>query len=240
MKEIKILFQSFNEGIDMYKNIKFKGKKLIPILLIIILFILYRLAGEQFSSFLIKILKSPLNKNVFTDKFIRIIVKIFMFIIYFYTYKFIVLATLSPFMSIMSEKCEEEYEGRSYKFGITKNIKFILRAFGLSIVNFAIEMFFTFFFFIMGVFLPFKLVFYIFTIIIQSFFIGYSFVDFAYERKEWGIRESIKNSFSNFIILSILGLLFLMFFNIPIIGVIYGPFYFTIVGTLYVIKKNKK
>jgi CysZ protein len=240
MKEIKILFQSFNEGIDMYKNIKFKGKKLIPILLIIILFILYRLAGEQFSSFLIEILKSPLNKNVFTDKFIRIIVKIFMFIIYFYTYKFIVLATLSPFMSIMSEKCEEEYEGRSYKFGITKNIKFILRAFGLSIVNFAIEMFFTFFFFIMGVFLPFKLVFYIFTIIIQSFFIGYSFVDFAYERKEWGIRESIKNSFSNFIILSILGLLFLMFFNIPIIGVIYGPFYFTIVGTLYVIKKNKK
>lgn len=240
MKEIKILFQSFSEGIDMYKSLKFRGKKLIPILLIIILFIVYKVVGDQFSLFLIKLLKNPLNTNVFTDKFIQIVVKIFMFIIYFYTYKFIVLAALSPFMSLISEKCEEEYEGRSYQFGIAKNFKFIMRALGLSTLNFAVEMFFTFFFFIMGVFLPFKLVFYIFTIIIQSFFIGYSFIDFAYERKEWGIKESFKKSFKSFIILSIIGFLFLMFFNIPIIGVIYGPFYFTIVGTLYVIKGSKE
>ena len=41
MNEIKIVFQSFVEGVDLYKKLKFRGKKLIPLSLMLILFLTY-------------------------------------------------------------------------------------------------------------------------------------------------------------------------------------------------------
>ena len=46
MKEIKIVFQSFVEGVDLYKKVKFKGKKLIPLSLMLILFLTYMFLGD--------------------------------------------------------------------------------------------------------------------------------------------------------------------------------------------------
>ena len=51
MKEIKIVFQSFVEGVDLYKKVKFKGKKLIPLSLMLILFLTYMFLGDKFSEF---------------------------------------------------------------------------------------------------------------------------------------------------------------------------------------------
>lgn len=237
MKEIKLFLKSFNEGIDVYKKINFKGKKLIPITIIILLFLSYKLLGNIFTNFLVDLLKNHFKIGIFTDKFIHIAIKIFIFIIYFYTYKFLVFGILSPFLSVLSEKTENYYLEKEYTFSFMQNIKFIFRAIGISFINFAIEMTFTIFFFFLGIFLPFKLVFYFLTLIIQGFFIGYSFMDFTLERRELGIKESIRKTSKDFVSISLMGIIFLLFFNIPIIGIIYGPFYFTIVGTLYSIEK---
>ena len=180
-----------------------------------------------------------MKRSIFTDTFIVLIGKIFTFIVYFYTYKYIVLGIISPFLGLFSEKSEEFYQGKNYKFGILKNIKFIFRGIGISTINFGIELMFTFFFFFLGILLPFKGVFYAITFIIQSLFIAYSFLDYTLERKEFGIKNSIKEAFRNFLPLSIIGLLFMLFFIIPVIGVLYGPFYFTGVVTLYYLKKEK-
>lgn len=239
MNEIKIVFQSFVEGVDLYKKLKFRGKKIIPLSLMLILFLTYMFLGDKFSEFLILLVKKQMKTSIFTDTFIVLIGKIFTFIVYFYTYKYIVLGIISPFLGLFSEKSEEFYQGKNYKFGILKNIKFIFRGIGISTINFGIELMFTFFFFFLGILLPFKGVFYAITFIIQSFFIAYSFLDYTLERREFGIKNSIKEAFRNFLPLSIIGLLFMLFFIIPVIGVLYGPFYFTGVVTLYYLKKEK-
>ena len=239
MGEIKLIYKSFRESIDLYKKIEYKGKKWIPLLLIVIIFLLYMFLGEKFSEFLLVFIKKQVKTGVFTDSFIKILSKFFMFFVYFYTYKFIVLGVLSPFLGLYSEKIEEFYQGKEFKFGFFKNIKFIFRGIGISTINFAIEIMFTFFIFFLGIFLPFKGVFYLITFIIQSFFIAYSFLDYSLERREYGIAESIKEGFRNFFPLSFMGILFLLLFSIPVIGVLYGPFYFTGVITLYYLKKEK-
>lgn len=239
MKEIKIVYQSFVEGVDLYKKVKFRGKKIVPLLLMLTLFLTYMFLGTKFSEFLTHMVKQQMKTSVFTDTFIILVGKIFTFIIYFYTYKYIVLGIISPFLGIFSERSEEFYQGKSYKFGIFQNLKFIFRGIGISTINFGIELMFTFFFFFLGIFLPFKGIFYIITLFIQSFFIAYSFLDYTLERREFGVKHSIQEAFKNFLPLSIMGLTFMLFFIIPIIGVLYGPFYFTGVVTLYYLKKEK-
>lgn len=239
MNELKIIFKSFTEGTNLYKTVSFKGKKLIPLSIMFILFLLYLFLGDKFSEFLVMTLKSQIKVGVFTDKFIHLLSRIFTFVIYFYTYKFLVLGILSPFLGLFSENVEEFYQGKSYEFSFFKNIKFVFRGIGISSLNFLIEMIFTFFFFFLGILLPFKFVFYLLTLLIQGFFISYSFMDYSYERRELGIKDSLKKAFESFFSLSIIGVLFILFFSIPIIGVLYGPFYFTGVLTLYNLKKEK-
>lgn len=239
MGELKLIYKSFAESIDLYKKIEYKGKKLIPLLIMVLLFLLYMFLGDKFSEFILLLIKKQVKTGVFTDSFIHIISKFFVFIIYFYTYKFLVLGILSPFLGLYSEKIEEFYQGKEFKFGFLKNVKFVFRGIGISTINFAMELIFTFFFFFLGLLLPFKGVFYGMTIIIQSFFIAYSFMDYTLERREYGIKESLKEAFRNFFPLSLMGILFLLLFSIPIVGVLYGPFYFTGVVTLYYLKKEK-
>lgn len=239
MGEIKLIYKSFSESFILYKKVPFKGKIFIPLTVITLLFISYFFLGNKFSDFLLNLIKSQMKTNIFTDAFIKLISKIFVYILYFYTYKFITLIILSPFLNIYSEKIEEFYKGRSYKFGFFKNVEFIFRGIGISLTIFAIELIFTFFFFFLGLLLPFKLVFYIITLMIQSFFVAYSFLDYTLERREFGVRESLSEAFRSFFSLSFMGFLFLITFTIPIVGVLYIPFYFTEVITLFYLKKEK-
>lgn len=239
MGEIKLIYKSFSESFILYKKVPFKGKLLIPLFLIFFLFISYFFLGNKFSDFLLSLIKQQMKTNIFADVFIKLVSKIFVYIVYFYTYKFLTLIILSPFLNLYSEKIEEFYKGRTYKFGFFKNIKFIFRGIGISFTTFAIELIFTFFFFFLGILLPFKIIFYTITIMIQSFFVAYSFLDYTLERREFGVRQSLSEAFRSFFSLSFIGFLFLITFSIPIIGVLYIPFYFTEVITLFYLKKEK-
>lgn len=239
MNEIKTIIKSFSEAFDLYKRIDFKGKKLIPIGIMLLLFISYMFLGGKFSEFLISIVRKQMKTNIFTETFIILVGRFFTYIVYFYTYKYLVLGIISPFLGLFSEKVEDFYQGKTYKFSLIQNIKFILRGIGISSVNFFIELMFTFFFFFLGIFLPFKGIFYIITLFIQSFFIAFSFLDYTLERRQLSVKDSIKEAFRNFFPLSIIGMIFMLFFIIPIIGVLYGPLYFTGVVTLYYLKKEK-
>ncbi len=159
MKELKIMFNSFKEAIPLYKKVKFKGKKLIPLSIMILLFVLYIILGNKFTEFLIEILSKQFKPDIFTDKIIRLLSKIFTVVIYFYTYKYIVLGLFSPFLSNYSEKVETFYQGKSFKFSFYQNLKFFFRGVGISSTNFIIELLFVGFFFFLGILLPFKPIF---------------------------------------------------------------------------------
>ena len=120
MKELKIMFNSFKEAIPLYKKVKFKGKKLIPLSIMILLFVLYIILGNKFTEFLIEILSKQFKPDIFTDKIIRLLSKIFTVVIYFYTYKYIVLGLFSPFLSNYSEK-EKEQALRYFRENYHKN-----------------------------------------------------------------------------------------------------------------------
>ena len=239
MNEIKMIFSSFIESIPLYKKIKFKGKKTIPIIIILLLALLHFFIGDKISDFLIIFLKEHIKIGTFTEKAIQYISKLGTIIIYFYSYKFLVLSIFSPFLSKYSETIEDFYQNKNYNFGFIQNLKFMFRGIGISIVCLIIETSFTGTFFFLGIFIPFKFIFYFLTLLIQNFFVAYSFADYFFERREYGIKESLKEAFKNFLPLSFIGILFTLFLLIPVIGIIYGPVYFTGVTTLYLLKKNR-
>ena len=239
MKELKIIFYSFKEAIPLYKKIDFKGKKLIPLLIMILLFVLYVILGNKFTEFLIEILSKQFKTDIFNAKIIYLISKIFTGVIYFYTYKYIVLGLLSPFLSSYSEKVEVFYQGKSFKFSFYQNFKFFIRGIGISSTCFIIELLFVGFFAFLGILLPFKPILYILSILVQCFFIGYSFSDYYYERREFGVRKSLKEALNNVVTITLIGIVFILIFSIPIIGVFYAPMYCTAVTTLYLLKKEK-
>ena len=239
MKELKIMFNSFKEAIPLYKKVKFKGKKLIPLSIMILLFVLYMFLGNEFTAFLIQILKKQFKADIFNEKIIKLLSKFFTAVIYCYTYNYIVLGLFSPFLSNYSEKVETFYQGKIFKFSLYKNLKFFLRGIGISSINFIIELLFVGFFFFLGILLPFKSVFYMLSILVQCFFIGYSFADYYYERKEYGVKKSLKEALNNVVTITLIGVVFIVIFSIPILGIFYAPIYCTGVATLYLLKKEK-
>lgn len=239
MKELKIMLSSFKEAIPLYKKVSFKGKKLIPLLIMVLLFVLYMFLGNKFTEFLVQILKKQFRADIFNEKIIKLLSKTFTAVIYFYTYKYIVLGLFSPFLSNYSEKVENFYQGKIFKFSLYQNFKFFLRGVGISSINFIIELLFVGFFFFLGILLPFKSVFYMLSILVQCFFIGYSFADYYYERKEYGVKKSLKEALNNAVTITLIGVVFIVIFSIPILGIFYAPIYCTGVATLYLLKKEK-
>lgn len=239
MKELKIMFYSFKEAIPLYKKINFRGKKLIPLSIMILLFILYMVLGSKFTEFLFGILSKQFKPDIFNEKIIHFFSKAFTVVIYFYTYKYIVLGLFSPFLSNYSEKVETFYQGKSFKFSLYQNLKFFFRGVGISSTNFIIELLFVGFFFFLGILLPFKPIFYTLSILVQCFFIGYSFADYYYERKEYGVRKSLKEALNNVVAITLIGIIFILIFSMPVIGILYAPIYCTGVTTLYLLKKEK-
>ena len=239
MQELKIILSSFREAIPLYRKVSFKGKKIIPLSIMILLFVLYMFLGNEFTAFLIQILKKQFKADIFNEKIIKLLSKFFTAVIYFYTYKYIVLGLFSPFLSNYSEKVETFYQGKIFKFSLYKNLKFFLRGIGISSINFIIELLFVGFFFFLGILLPFKSVFYVLSILVQCFFIGYSFADYYYERKEYGVKKSLKEALNNVVTITLIGIVFILIFSIPVIGILYGPMYCTGVTTLYLLKKEK-
>lgn len=153
---------------------------------------------------------------------------------------FFILTLLSPFNSILSQKLDSAISGKTYKFDLVRLINDLLRM--LLVVTIALLLQFI----ILGIY---WLITYIFGInfldplayfVITAFFYGFAFFDYSLERYRIGIFESLGFAFSNMLLVTISGSLFLAIYNIPVVGLVFAPILTTMITTIIYIDKEAK
>lgn len=127
-----------------------------------------------------------------TGWLIKIIVKIIYFFLFAMYSGYIILILMSPVYSWLSERVETYLSGRVYPFSVGQLLKDMLRGILIALRNMLLQtaisvlLFFFSFIPIIGWISPFLLLF------VSAYFYGFSFLDYAIERKRLGVRDSVR------------------------------------------------
>ena len=179
--------------------------------------------------------------NSFVQFILKFVIYLTIFAIYYLVYKTLILMALSPFLSYMSEKTESVLTGKEFNFSIKDNLYFIKRGIIVTGKSFLRELLMTciilllFFIPIANTAVP------ILLFIVQSYYIGFSFIDYTLERHDFQIGTDVIRKNTIFFLIN--GALFTILLFIPVIGIFVAPMVTvvaTTIGTLELIKISKK
>ncbi len=228
----------------------------IPFLLFLLIFYLTFMlessVHEHVSNWLLSLFNNEGNNNWITVAITYVIKGVLfllfklMFLLFFFFFSGnIVLILLSPALAYISEKTEKILTNKTYPFSFSVWFRQIGRSIVLSLRNLFIQLLLTLSIFIISfipiigwIISPFSI---ILIILINSYFLGFSFMDFSFERKELSIHQSVNIVRKNKGVAIGFGLVYFLFFLIPFIGNFLIPFiaFFTVVGATMSVEKMK-
>lgn len=154
-------------------------------------------------------------------------------------YIFFVLTILSPFNTVLSESLDAKLTGKKYKMDFEQVVKDFLRMILVVLIAIIME------FFIMGLYWILSWIFglgFLDSIVfglISAFFFGFSFYDYSLERYNQGVFASLGFAFSNMGLVTLTGVIFILIFSIPFIGIALAPVLITMLSTIIYLKKYK-
>lgn len=163
----------------------------------------------------------------------------------FFLGKYLVMVIVAPFMGPLSEKIEDIVQQKKQK-STANFIADLLRGLAIALRNVFLELLFTILLnLLLSPVLGFlNLIPIIGTILaalptfmIQAYFAGFGNMDYTLERKQYGIRASVKFIRKHRWAAIGNGALFLLLFLIPVIGWFLAPAYATAAGTLVVLNR---
>lgn len=165
----------------------------------------------------------------------------------FFLGKYIVMVVVAPFMGPLSEKIEDIVQQKQAK-STANFFSDLMRGLAIALRNVFLELLFTLLInLLLSPVLGFlnlipvigTLLAAVPTFMIQAYFAGFGNMDYTLERKQFGIRASVKfirqyrwAAIGN-------GALFLLLFLIPVIGWFLAPAYATAAGTLVVLNRTE-
>ncbi len=159
--------------------------------------------------------------------------------LYILFYKNIVFIVLSPLLAILSEKTDEKATGNDYPFSAKQLWIDVLRGLKLAFRNLFVEIALTLVLLLFA-FIPLVgLVAPILLILVQSYFYGFSMVDYNCERYKMSTSESLRFAKTHRSAMIGLGLGFYGLFLLPYVGWIVGPVLGIVGGTLVFLKIKK-
>jgi CysZ protein len=252
------LFKNFALGIDTYGDahrliLKHNLWKYVffPGVINLILFILVCILGYYTKDIAVKYIFNFLGLTGEHQGFIKILLGILhfvlnlfiyflVFIIYFSTYKYIVLMIMPPILAVLSEKTEELVSGKKYKFNFHQLIKDIFRGLVIAFRNLFIELGFIIILFILGFIPVVGFICPLIVFVISMYYYGFSMIDYSNERSRLTISESVtfvrKNN--GFAIAN--GFIFYVLLMIPLLGLLIAPSYAVVAATIGVEKIKLK
>lgn len=246
MEGIYLAGESFLEAFTIIKNGKMKKFYLLPgILNIILLILLYNISKYiSFNVFskLENLFKLSAYENV-TFIIIKFAILIVAFLLYFLIYKALILIVLSPFLNYMSERTEKILTGEDFSFSFKDNMKFIWRGVVISCKSFFKEMLGTIIILLIGLIPGVNIAVPFFIFLLQSYYMGFSFMDYTLERHDYSSEESLKFLRRNWTFSIFSGAIFTTVFLIPVIGIFIAPLISCVAitfGTMRLIDKNSK
>ena len=150
---------------------------------------------------------------------IRLLLKVAWFMLFVAFGGYLVVVIMSPVYSWLSERTEAFLTGREYPFSFRQLLREIFQGILIALRN----MFFQFFLFILfficsfiplvGLLSPLIL------FLVSAYFYGFSFVDYAIERKKFNVKESVRYVNKNVGAVIGIGGIFTLSLMIPWIGI---------------------
>lgn len=151
--------------------------------------------------------------------------------ILFYVNSFTIITLLSPFNNLLSAKCDEKLNKKTFPYSVGEFFSDLWRAIKInSILLFAylisIVLVHLVFAFLDVDFIKESIIF-----VITSFLFGFSFFDYNFERYKMRISETIVKGMKNWQFILVGGIIFQLLYLIPFVGVVISPFLITIITT---------
>jgi len=158
------------------------------------------------------------------DAFVWLTFKIMFFLLFAYLGGYIIIIIMSPVFSYLSERTEKIKTGVDYPFSFVQLLKDVLRGIIIALRNFSIELVLTILMFILS-FIPiigwFAAIILFF---ISAYFYGFSFMDYALERKKLNLKQSVQFMRENKGIVIANGFVFSLCLIVPFCGVSFSSF----------------
>ncbi|MGB0933744.1 MAG: hypothetical protein ACPGU5_05645 [Lishizhenia sp.] len=150
----------------------------------------------------------------------------------YFIFQFIILTLFSPFNTLLGEKLDYEISNQKIDGGFGRILSDLVRMIGILIIG----LLFDFCFFIIwnltiGSLFNVEFLSPYLSLVIGSFWLGFSFYDFALERKQINIGKSYSFALKNFFHTVLTGLLFSALMLIPYIGIVIAPVLITMLST---------
>lgn len=124
---------------------------------------------------------------------LTLIVRIVMWVLLFVVGKYVMLASLSPVLALLSERCDEIVSGKRYPFKLGQFLKDIGRGILVAVRNLFAELgmlsLLWVFTFIIPLLAPVSIV---LAFVISAFYYGFSMIDYIHERDRMSLRESFQ------------------------------------------------
>ena len=174
---------------------------------------------------------------------LKLIFRISFFLAFMFFGGYIIVAIMSPVFSFLSERTERAITGKDYPFDFKQFLQDVLRGVLLAIRNavfqlvVAIVLFFVSFIPLMGFVTPFIMFF------VSAYFYGFSFMDYAIERKRLGVKDSVRYMRQNKGLVIGNGFVFALLLLVPFCGVLLSAFaanVSVVAGTILVEENTKK
>lgn len=154
--------------------------------------------------------------------------------------KYVVLIVCSPILALLSERIDEIISGRKYPFNFPQFLHDILRGILVTLRNLLYETFIIGLCMVVGWIPVIGWITIPFLYLTSWYFMGFSMMDYTYERQRMKIREGAQFTRKHKGIAIGNGFVFSMILLIPFIGVVIAPILSVVAATLAVLELRKE
>lgn len=239
---VESLCGSFFSGIRAYApafrmlfSRKFAWFLLFPVVLLILLFIggnilttylgdsLHHLFEDRLASWVEGI--SWLGwLNEAAGWIVLVVVKLVYFFLFAMYSGYVILIVMSPVYSWLSERAETHLTGRTYPFSFKQLLRDMLRGILIALRNMVVQTLISIALFLFS-FIPVAgLVAPVLMLLVSAYFYGFSFLDYAVERKRIGLRDSVRYVNRRVGATTGVGIVFALALMIPLLNVLVCSF----------------
>lgn len=230
LKELVIGWMAYFKALNFISRNRLWAYIFIPAFINLLLFLGLGVVLWQFARFLSEWLISligigtmPGGASGILEWVIRILISIITFLLYLKLYRYAILLLSAPALALIAEKTQEILTGTVHPFSAKQLLHDVVRGIGLTLINLLTELLITIPLYILA-FIPLLTPFVtLLIILIESYFVGFSMIDYRNEYKRMSAKSSrqLINRHKGLAIGN--GLLFNLLLAIPFVGVLIAP-----------------
>jgi CysZ protein len=231
LKEFWLGITTYPQAIDFIKKHKLNTYLVLPAIFSALIFTILALVSYLYIGELTAYLDRLLHRTSLEGFWYRIaqwivntLVWLFVGFAYLKLYRYLILILLSPFLGLIASKVQDILHQQEVPFDLGQLLKDVLRGILISLRNLVWELLFTSILMFLSLVVPFLSPFTVVMILlVESYYVGFSMIDYRNEYKKIPFRQSILivRSHRGFAIAN--GLAFNFLVLIPIIGVLFAP-----------------